>query len=41
MGYASRLNRATWQEGSVEGSYSKLYACEGLRAEISSMMTRD
>ncbi len=40
-GHASRLNRATLQEGIVEGPYSKQYAREELRAEISSMMTGD
>ena len=38
-GHASRLDRATLQEGIVEGPYSKQYAREELRAEISSMMT--
>ena len=40
-GHASRLNRATLQEGIVEGPDSKQYAREELRAEISSMMTGD
>ena len=40
-GHASRLNRATLLEGIVEGPYSKQYAREELRAEISSMMTGD
>ena len=40
-GHASRLNRATLQEGIMEGPYSKQYAREELRAEISSMMTGD
>ena len=40
-GHASRLNRATLQEGIAEGPYSKQYAREELRAEISSMMTGD
>ncbi len=40
-GHASRLNRATLREGIVEGPYSKQYAREELRAEISSMMTGD
>ena len=40
-GHANRLNRATLQEGIVEGPYSKQYAREELRAEISSMMTGD
>ena len=40
-GHASRLNRATLQEGIVEGPHAKHYAREELRAEISSMMTGD
>ena len=40
-GHASRLNRATLQEGIVEGPDSKQYAREELRAEIGSMMTGD
>ena len=40
-GTPDRLNRATLLEGIVEGPYSKQYAKEGLRAEISSMMSGD
>ena len=40
-GHPDRLNRATLLEGIVEGPYSKQYAKEELRAEISSMMSGD
>ena len=40
-GHTDRLNRATLIEGIAEGPYSKHYAQEELRAEISSMMSGD